>query len=286
LGGEPTLHPDFNEMICYLLERGFGINVFTNGIMSDEKLDEATMIFKDIKVDQLSFTLNLNEPKTTPQTLSEAESVKRFLGHLGYRTTPGFNIFKLDFDLSFIFDLIYKYGLNRTVRIGLAHPIVGKKNRFIPIASIKQIIDRLYVYKPIMERLRIKPGLDCGFPLCQFDDEQLGWFYRNTGGHYDFGCAPVVDIGPDLTVWPCFPLSDFHKKSIYDFNNLNEIYELFTSIHGKVRVETGGIYEECDHCLYREEELCKGGCLAHNLNNFLDEYPIRMSEMYNFDSNG
>lgn len=286
LGGEPTLHPDFNDMISYLLERGFGVNVFTNGIMSDEKLAEAAMIFKDIPVEKLSFTLNLNEPKSTPQSLAETESIKRFLGHFGYRITPGFNIYKLDFDLSFIFQLINEYGLNRTVRIGLAHPIAGKKNKFIPIKDIKKIIDRLFTYLPAMERLRIKPGLDCGFPLCQFDDEQLGWLYRNTGGQYDFGCAPVIDIGPDLSIWPCFPLSSFHKKSIYDFNNINEIFKLYDSIHEKVRIETGGIYEECDHCQYREEGLCKGGCLAHNLNSFLDEYPIRMSEMYQYDSNG
>jgi len=286
LGGEPTLHPELNDMITYLLERGFGINVFTNGIMSDKKLNEAARIFKDIPNDKLSFTLNINEPKSTPQSLSEAESVKRFLSHFGYRTTPGFNIYKLDFDLTFIFQLINEYGLSRTIRLGLAHPIAGKKNKFIQIKDIKRIIDRLFTFIPVMDRLRIKPGLDCGFPLCQFDDEQLGWIYRNTGGHYDFGCAPVIDIGPDMTIWPCFPLSDFHKKSIFDFNNINEIVDFYESIHRKVRIETGGIYEECDHCDYREEGICKGGCLAHNLNNFLDEHPIRMKEMYQYDSNG
>ncbi len=285
LGGEPTLHPDFNDMIAYLLERGFGINVFTNGIMRDEKLAEAATIFVDVPPEKLSFTCNLNEPKSTPQSLSETESIRRFLGAFGERITPGFNIYKPDFDLKFIFQYINEFGLNRTIRMGLAHPIAGKNNKFIALTDIEKIINRLFTFIPIMERLRIKPGLDCGFPLCKFDDDQLGWLYRNTGGHYDFGCAPVIDIGPDMTVWPCFPLSDFHKKSIFDFNSIDEIFRYYDDIHKKVRIETGGIFEECDSCKFREENICKGGCLAHNLNHFLNEHPVRMKEMYQFSSN-
>jgi radical SAM protein with 4Fe4S-binding SPASM domain len=280
LGGEPTLHPDFNDMVAYLLERGFGINIFTNGIMSDEKLFEAAAIFKDISPEKFSFTLNLNEPNSTPQSLAEAESIKRFLNSFSDRITPGFNIYKEDFDLTFIFKLINEHGLNRTIRIGLAHPIAGKKNKYIKLISIEKIIGRLFQYIPVMERMRIVPGLDCGFPMCKFSSEQLGWLYRYTGGHYDFGCSPVIDIGPDMNIWSCFPLSDFHKKSIFEFNNLDEIHRYYSEIHTKIRVEAGGIFYECDNCNFREVNICKGGCLAHSLNQFYDEYPLRMQEMY------
>jgi radical SAM protein with 4Fe4S-binding SPASM domain len=280
LGGEPTLHPDFNDMLAYLLERGFGINVFTNGIMADEKLVEAAAIFRNISPEKLSFTINLNEPGTSSQSLAEFESVKRFLSSFSDRTTPGFNIYRMDFDLTFIFRLINEYGLNRTIRIGLAHPIAGRKNKFIKLAGIEKIIGRLFQFLPLMERLHIKPGLDCGFPMCKFNAEQLGWLYRYTGGHYDFGCAPVIDIGPDMKVWSCFPLSGFHKKSVFEFDSIREIHEYYADIHTKVRVEAGGIFTDCDNCLFREENICKGGCLAHSLNHFYDEHPLRMEEMY------
>jgi radical SAM protein with 4Fe4S-binding SPASM domain len=280
LGGEPTLHPDFNDMVAYLLERGFRINVFTNGIMSDKKLIEAASIFRKLPPDKLSFTLNLNEPGTTPQGLSEWESVKRFLKAFCDRITPGFNIYREDFDLTFIFRLINEHGLNRNIRIGLAHPIAGKKNKYVKPARIEKVINRLFQFQPLMERLRIKPGFDCGFPMCKFTDEQLGWLYKYTGGHYDFGCAPVIDIGPDMSVWSCFPLSGFHKRSLFEFNSIDEIHRYYSEIHEKVRVETGGIYDECDECVFREDHLCKGGCLAHALNNFYNEHPIRMKEMY------
>jgi radical SAM protein with 4Fe4S-binding SPASM domain len=280
LGGEPTLHPEFVDMIIYLLERNFDINVFTSGIMSNEKLEDAAMAFRDVPPERLSFTCNLNDPAKTRTPLAEQECVKRFLGTFGRRVTAGFNIYRLDFDLEFIFQYVTEYGLNKVMRIGIAHPIPGKKNRFVKIEDMDKIYDRLMSFTPYFERLRIKPGLDCGFPLCELDDSRLGWLYRFTGGKYDFGCAPVIDIGPDLKVWSCFPLSSFHAKSLFEFNSLKEVHDYYNRLHENIRTEVGGIYEECDSCSFREEALCRGGCLAHSLNHFQKEYPLRMKEIY------
>lgn len=280
LGGEPSLHPYFNDMIVYLLERNFDVNVFTSGIMSDHILDEATSLFMDVPHDRLSFICNLNDPDKTPTRLAEIESIKRFLKTFGERIVPGFNIYQTDFNLEFLFHYINKYGLHRNIRLGLAHPIVGRKNKFIPLDDIDAIIDRLFSYVPLFERLRIKPGMDCGFPMCRFSDKQLAWLYRHTGGKYDFGCGPVIDIGPDMTVWPCFPLSSFQNKSVFEFNTLQEMHDFYQDIHNKIKVEASGIYKECDNCIYREDHHCAGGCLAHNLNHFQKEVPLRMKEVY------
>jgi radical SAM protein with 4Fe4S-binding SPASM domain len=138
----------------------------------------------------------------------------------------------------------------------------------------------LLSYAPQFERMRVSPGFDCGFPLCVFTDEQLGLLYKLNNGRLSFGCGPAVDIGPDLSVWSCFPLSQYHKKSLYDFNNLKEIGEHYRSLHAKIRVEAGGIYQRCDSCRYRESELCMGGCLAHILASLHNEEPVRFEEVY------
>lgn len=280
LGGEPTLHPAFNQMVIYLIERGFNINVFTNGIMSESKLEEARVLFLDIPNERLSFTCNLNEPKTSANSLAELETVKRFLRTFGNRIIPGFNIYRKNFNLEFLVQYINEFGLNKIIRMGLAHPISNKKNNFIEINDIEYILQRLFDYIPLFERFRVRPGLDCGFPLCKINNKHLGWLYRHAGGHYDFGCSPVIDIGPDLSVWACFPLSGFHKKSIFEFNSISEIKDYYFNLHKTLRTEVGGIYEECDNCRYREENLCKGGCLSHSLSEFLKEEPIRLKEIY------
>ena len=280
LGGEPTIHPDFNNMVLYLLEREFHVTVFTSGIMADKKLIEAEKLFAEVPPGVLGFVVNLNDPAKTKTPMAELESAKRFMGAFGNKIIPGFNIYRTDFELEFLFQYINEFNLQRSIRLGLTHPIVGKRNRFITLADIAVIIERLFSYTSLFERLRIKPGLDCGFPMCRFSDAQLAWLYRNTGGHYDFGCGPVIDIGPDMAVWSCFPLSSFQKKQIYEFNNLQEVHEYYRNIHQKIKVEAGGIYRECDECRYRRDNTCGGGCLAHNLNRFQSEERVRMQEVY------
>ena len=59
-------------------------------------------------------------------------------------------------------------------------------------------------------------------------------------------------------------------RSIFDFHSLKEIHDYFKSVQDKVRVETGGIFDECDDCKHRSRQLCMGGCLAHFVSHHLD----------------
>lgn len=280
LGGEPTLHPQFNDYMLYLLDRGFHVNVFTNGIMSERKLSEAGRLFRDIPPDRLGFTCNLNDPESTAAPMAELEAVKRFLFVFGEKVVPGVNIYRKEFSLEYIFRYINEFGLQRQLRVGIAHPIVGKKNAFVKRSDIREAIARLFSYRDMFERFRVKPGLDCGFPLCLFEDDELAWLYRVTGGHSEFGCGPVIDVGPDMKVWSCFPLSAHNSRSLYEFNSLAEVHNFYKRIHKSIRTEVGGVFEECDNCVHRYDGVCGGGCLAHSLSRFLNEAPIRMEEVY------
>lgn len=280
LGGEPTLHPAFNDMVAYLLARDFNVTVFTSGVVADRTLDEAATVFRDIAPERLSFLCNLNDPAQTRSSLAEQESVKRFLSVFGDRTAPGFNIYRTDFSLDFLFDLINRYGLRRHIRIGLTHPIVGTRNRHIVLADLDVVINRLFSFRPQFEVFQVAPGLDCGFPMCRFSDEQLAWLYRHTGGKSEFGCGPVIDIGPDMTVWSCFPLSGIEKRSVYEFDSLPQMHGHFADFHRKIKVEAGGVLPECDTCVVRARGHCMGGCLAHNLNAFQAEERVRVPQVY------
>ncbi len=284
LGGEPTLHPDFNAIVLYLLERQFSVNVFTSGIVSDSVLDEMVELFAGLPPERLTFICNLNDPVRTRTPLGEHESVRRFLRGLGELVIPGFNIYRADFELDFLFQLINEFGLQRHVRLGVAHPIAGKQNIHIRLDQIDEVIGRVFSYAPMFDRMRVKPGLDCGFPLCRFSDGQLAWLYRHTGAKSEFSCGPVVDIGPDMSIWPCFPLSSFHKRSLYEFNSLREIVNYYEHVHRSVRTEIGGLYEDCDLCRHREDGTCRGGCLAHSLAKFQGESPVRLKEIYQWDT--
>lgn len=152
---------------------------------------------------------------------------------------------------------------------------MGHANAFIQPAQMPPIAARLLSYLPKFERLKVRVGLDCGFPLCVFSDEDLGKLYRASGGEFHFGCCPAIDIGPDMHVWACFPLSSFQKRSLYEFNSLDHVRAFYNDRFRDVRTEVGGIYEDCDQCTHRTSGLCSGGCLAHGLNWMQREAPVR-----------
>ncbi len=278
LGGEPTLHPDFVNFVLYLLERKISITVFTSGIMSGLTLNEMCSALKGIPKERLHFVCNLNDPDLSPT--GEGERTRPFLEEFGTVTVPGFNIYHSNFKLDFLFQYVNQYGLDRHLRLGLAHPIPDAENIFIPIQDIKRVIERLFSYAPLFQRFRIAPGIDCGFPMCAFNDQQLGMLYRLTGDKIRFGCNPAFDIGPDMTVWCCFPISSYHRKSIFEFDSIKEIVNFYQERLTNIRVEAGGIYEACDHCEYREEGKCAGGCVAHLISAFRNEERVRLEEIY------
>ncbi|MHC9542056.1 MAG: radical SAM protein [Vulcanimicrobiota bacterium] len=278
LGGEPSLHPHFIDFLIYLLERNFIVTVFTSGIWKAQTLKDSGAALSESDCEQLHFVCNMNEPERSP--FSENESLEHFLELFGRRVVPGFNIYRKDFSLDFIFQHINRFGLQRGIRLGLAHPTAGADNACISIGEMDETISRLASYFPVMERLHIRPRLDCGYPLCKFSDEHLGWFYRFGSRDICFECNPVVDIGPDMSVWSCFPMSRHHRKCAYEFDSIREIYEYYDKIHHAIRAEVGGILEECDECRFRAEGLCSGGCISHLVNAFQNEAPVRMPEVY------
>jgi radical SAM protein with 4Fe4S-binding SPASM domain len=278
LGGEPTLHPHFADYVAYLFERGFAVTVFTNGALSDRAYNEAVKRLSNMPVERLSFVCNVNHPSLCSEV--ETSRLSRFLDSFRRHVSLGYNIYQEWFDLDFVFDLISRYGLKRHLRLGLAHPIPGEDNLFIPIARLHKMVERLLSYIPQFEARKIVPGFDCGFSMCLFTNEQLGRLFKLFEGKVSFGCGPAIDIGPDLSVWSCFPLSKYHKQSLYDFNSMVEVMRFFEGVHKKVRTEIGGIFEKCDSCHYRETGLCHGGCLAHPLSMLHSEEPLRPQEIY------
>jgi sulfatase maturation enzyme AslB (radical SAM superfamily) len=279
LGGEPTLHANFVDYVLYLIERNFNICVFTNGIMSEQRLDEIKEHLTSLPFDRLTFVCNLNNPEQTPAPPEHTRKIDEFLSFMGPWAQPGFNIYRLDFDLEFIFDFVNRYGMKRSLRIGITHPVPGTNGMHIKPHEIKTVINRLCSFKPLFDKFRVKPGPDCGFPICKFDDEQLGWLHRLSGSDFKFGCGPAIDITPDMSVYACFPLSKIHRKSIYEFDTIQQVGEFYSKMLEQIRVEIPGIYAECDGCIHRIEGACSGGGACQLFNRFMGEAVIRLPEI-------
>lgn len=116
----------------------------------------------------------------------------------------------------------------------------------------------------------IAVGLDCGFRLCMFTQDELGELFVNNA-NLCFKCAPILDIGAGLRVWSCFPLSGILNVSLRDFNSLQEIENFYDAKIGPFRGL--GTPKECLDCKYRRRAQCGGGCVAHALRS-LDVPPV------------
>jgi cyclic pyranopterin phosphate synthase len=154
--------------------------------------------------------------------------------------------------------------MQKLLRFGLTSPIVKQDNLYIRKEDMEKVIDRLYSYKNMFEKFRVRPNLDCGFPLCNFTNEQLGWFFRMSGA-LNFGCGPAIDIKPNMDVYSCFPLSNINKKSLFDFNSIHEVVAFYVNLHDQIRQDVTGVFDDCATCIFRSEGRCSGGGLCQIL---------------------
>lgn len=278
LGGEPTLHPLFTDFIIYLLERHFHVNIFTNGIIAKDMLTEIESCLKKYTPDRLSFVCNVNPPDIA--SVKEIESVGRFLKSMNKYISLSLNIYKYDYDLEFAFQYIKDYDLKKHTRIGLAHPIPGEINSAVSLDRMDAMATTFINQMPLYEKNDVSFGFDCGMPICLFSDEQLGRMFKSGPKVLKFNCGPAIDIGPDMNVWSCFPLSAFHKRSLYEFDSLQQVISYFSEFHKVIRGFSGGLFEHCNNCIYRKREVCTGGCISHILSRLDEDALDQIKERY------
>jgi hypothetical protein len=264
LGGEPTLHPEVADFCRYALLRGFDVRIFTSGIMAPAQHEALMAVAKDCKgPKRLRFIVNVNEPRD--DRANESDRQRELFAWAGSRASLSFNIYRVDFDVSFALDLIQRYGLHKSLRFGLTHPASADAAgipRVLP-GDLRAVGDQIARFLDRIDEQRVAPDLDCGFPICMFSDEQLGKLMR-LRTKFQWTCGPIVDIGPDLTVWPCFPLWPY-RWSLFDFESLEQLRRAMLERIRQIAPTRRGLYPECATCRWRDRGLCSAGCRGHQL---------------------
>jgi radical SAM protein with 4Fe4S-binding SPASM domain len=259
LGGEPTLHPYFEAIVQGLLDKDFQVQIFTNGIIPDRALS----FLKTIPRERMHCVININPLKSYEK--QKWERVERTLATLGASASLGFNIDRVDFSCSFLFDLIKQHQLKKYLRLGIAQPILEAGNRFVPFHQYQDLAPRIMQLVEKADRQNIVVMFDCGFTLCMFTPAQLGRLYL-ARAMLTFHCNPAIDIGPDLTVWHCFPLSSIENVSLEQYKNAEETIDYYRQRLAPYK--RMGASERCRHCRYLLRGQCSGGCLAHTIGRF------------------
>ncbi|MFP4475868.1 MAG: radical SAM protein [Desulfatibacillaceae bacterium] len=263
LGGEPTLHPDFSGVLDKALARGLAVTVFTNGNIPAPALERLC--------DAPESVLVLVNTTAHPAAGNLAEVLAR----LGSRAMAGANIADRASDPGGLLELVDRFGLARTVRLGLAHPVAGGHNRYLHPREYREIGDMVAGFAVRARERGVAVDLDCGFVPCMFGEEgleALGMSAADVG----MRCNPLPDVLPDGSVAPCYALAPRDRLPMDGLPDADRARSLFASrLAGLRRV---GIYPECGACRYRERGECAGGCLGAALDRLRGSSTARLHE--------
>jgi MoaA/NifB/PqqE/SkfB family radical SAM enzyme len=261
LGGEPTIHPQFDLFLEFLLSRGFVVHVFTNGMMPGPVLNAIQVLIakRQLTRQRLKFIVNVNEERyrNTQESRLQAE----VFNALHDFSSLSFNIFENGCRLDFLTELIETHHLIPEIRLGLAFPVDGKGNRFLPLKEYRSMAKKILAFSDKCQVHAVDLVFDCGFPLCIFNDEEIGKLYKHKT-QLKFVCRPIPDIDPDLNVFHCYPLSGYFPQPLSQFRDLKDVHNYFSSLLER-STPGPGIFEECGECEHRRRGMCAGGCKGH-----------------------
>lgn len=255
LGGEPTLHSRFKEIVYKSTSLGYRVKIFTNGTTA--RLREISAFIPD---QSINIILNLNEIGSYRP--DELDQIEKNCYAFRKQLSLSFNIYSPDFTWNHIKEIILKHSIKPSVRIGITQPIKGASNLFLLEKDMRVTCRRLVDLAEDLAVSGINIGFDCGFRLCLFTPSERS-ILAECGTEFLFVCSPILDIGPDLMVWRCFPFSGEACVKLTDYDSLISIQNHFDKQWETIQSK-GNTYN-CASCSHRMNGVCNGGCLSRTL---------------------
>lgn len=256
IGGEPTLHPKFPEILRTIQEfckaHNCGTSIFTNGIL----IGNYAKLFDE----RTGCLINLNHPEVVGER--NWKSIMNSLSRLSICSSMdnvnlGINLYHTMKDYDYIFNLALKYNKDH-IRVSYVAPTcqfsnVDKDSYYEEARSIFLP----FVEKAISYGIRIR--LDCNhIPRCFFSDLELAMIDSIVEGFHDY-CEPVIDITPDFKCTSCF--GAYKLYDLEGFQNIREVerYLRYKRMYPLSEANNSG---KCATCPKHENLSCQGGCLA------------------------
>lgn len=255
MGGEPTLHPDIEWMVDYLLEHEFHITIFSN-----MATDQAVSLADKFSILPIHWVANVNNP--AKWTEKQRENITRALKAAGDKVSLTFNIMPEEPNELWALDLIRDYNLSHSIKVGFVLPTLTSSNMALKENEYGVVAQRVIDLVKAGEPMDITIEYECGVPYCTFTDEQHGYLWRHKS-NVSSGCQSRLDITPDGEVIYCLPLATAHRRHFSSFDNYPECREWYEKQYRPYRMLGAKI--ECAECMLNNPIKCNGGCLAKNM---------------------
>jgi MoaA/NifB/PqqE/SkfB family radical SAM enzyme len=260
LGGEPTLHPRFVELVDRARAADLGVVVFTNGLITEKAL----ACLENLPAEECTVMVNVNEPTAAGH---DGAFRQRFetMRRLGKRALPGFNIYRLDCEMDFLIALIDDTDCKPVIRLGMAQPCLTGKNRYIHPGQYRAVAIKIVRLAHIATEADVKLDFDCGFVRCMFSDNDLDSLQK-AGANVGWWCNPILDVDIWGDVFHCYPLSQLARFPLTSESEASELRRVFEALTHPYRLS--GVFKECSVCPFKATGDCQGGCLATTIRRF------------------
>jgi sulfatase maturation enzyme AslB (radical SAM superfamily) len=251
MGGEPTLHPRFGDMVRELARRGRKTLVFSNGAAP---LDERDL--RDSAGSSGVWVVNVNEPETYRD--SQLANLEKNLRLLGPAAAITFNMTGPTTKFDHVLDYIERFSLSRSIKIGVALPTLGHQNVYAKRDEFGTIAARIMELARRASAGKISLEFECGVPYCLFTAEQ----HRLLGEIHVSHCGSRLDITPTGQVINCLPLCKVIAISYRAFADYGQVREWFRK--ALLPYASLGCNPDCPECPHLIAGRCRA-CLAYSL---------------------
>lgn len=258
MGGEPTLHPRFEDFVDHLAsEPDFRFRIFTN--LAARRLGHA--VIEQTRTAQARFVVNVNpeERYSPPQLATLHDNLTR----IGDNALLTFNLTPDQFAFEPVLDLVDRFGLQRKIKVGVTIATLSRTNEYVTTEAMDFVAERLWqLFETCVDR-DVHLDFECGVPECVLPSGRRNELRTAMGLNAINGCGRLLDISPDGEVFHCLPLYTAGAFSFRRFADIRCAREHFTAA-----LQPFWAFGRGAECLRCEESLahrCHGGCLVEPL---------------------
>jgi len=264
-GGEPTLHPQFGELLQLALaepeRRAF---IMTNGLWPAEVRSQVAALPAEA-MRRIDLLVNvLPSPAYRPEQRAQLDATIGLLDP--QRVVLGFSIDRTPFEYEHLLDLANGHGLRR-IRYSVAAPNIGDPTtwRLDPERDFASIAAQVVQLLAQAARRGVAVHSDCGYlPPCLFDERQRDDLFAGRDGHrLEFRCSGPVDIGPGGVAWRCYGLFSIVRGRADEWHCCAELDAHLAQ--RTTQLDDRPLYDRCADCEWRRDGTCGGGCYAYRV---------------------
>ncbi len=278
IGGEPTIYPNFFELLSYIREKEIPVYIPTNGrifhnIEFAEKLSQIGINGVDISIKAVNKEEYLKN--TNVDGFNQMIEGYHNLVKLGIKVTASYVITSNDeqkFDK--LVELLVKENIS-PINIQFVKPVLGvqESNSNMSIDEMGKFVE--YVYNRLKDT-NINYKIEVSFPICMIDRDVLDKLIKEG---IIRNCCQVpkgtgLNFDEKFKIIPCnhfaeYPLSD-ESINLNDFHN--EVDRVLESDLAKSFRELSSSYPtvKCQTC--KDWDICGGGCFTRWLTTDPNEY--------------